>query len=149
LLPHCLLPDVVLLLDEFSQKNVPLLGRHTSRSLLRSASKSTLTRSRTNNAAALVAVLPCAFVKTQRYCLPLSKRSAANDRLTDVAPAMSLQLTPPLRLTCHCAVAPGLAIAFADKKSVVPVSSVVDGAGCSVIVGGPTGMVTVNSAAAV
>src|SRR3954464_603877 len=125
---------------------MPLLGRHTTRSNLRSLSTSLRTRKRTNRAVALLLADPDALVKTQRYCLPLSARAAPNDRLYEVAPTRLLQLPPPLVLDCHCAVGAGLPEALAERKITCPVSTVSVGCGCSVTAGAMAGTETVSKA---
>ena len=65
-----------------------------------------------------------------------------------VAPEISLQLEPLLKLTCHCTVGVGLPVAAAEKLAVEPVVTVVL-LGCSVIKGaaGVLSLLTVNVAA--
>src|SRR5436305_789145 len=60
--------------------------------------------------AALLVAEPMLLVKTTRYRSPLSAAEAVNERVVEVAPAISLKWAPPSVLTCHCTVADGLAL---------------------------------------
>src|SRR5687767_5492235 len=63
-------------------------------------------------AAVVVAVLHV-FVKTARYCLPLSAVTAVKLEEVLVAPPMSLKFSPPSIDTCHCTVGVGEPLAAA------------------------------------
>ena len=56
----------------------------------------------TVSVAGSVELEPTAFVKMARYWLPfMAKVTAVSVRLVDVAPGMSVKVTPPLVLTCQ------------------------------------------------
>src|SRR5436190_23584364 len=58
-------------------------------------------------AAAVVAV-PLELVNTARYWLPLWPMAAGNDSVVPVAPGTSVNVPPPLVLTCHCTAGAGV-----------------------------------------
>jgi len=70
-------------------------------------------------AAAVVAVLQ-ELVKTAWYRLPFWLSWAMKLSVVDVAPAMLVNVVPPLVLTCHCTVGVGLPDAAAVNVAVVP-----------------------------
>src|SRR2546422_889009 len=74
--------------------------------------------------AAVVVAGPQVFVNTARYCLPLSAPTAVKLSVVDVAPGMSVKLTPPLMLTCHCTVGVGVPLAADVKVAVWPAFTV-------------------------
>src|SRR5438309_1357135 len=74
--------------------------------------------------AAVVVAVPQVFVNTARYCLPPSAPAAVKLRVVDVAPGMSVKLTPPLMLTCHCTVGVGVPLAAAVNVAVWPAFTV-------------------------
>src|SRR5215467_1306627 len=54
--------------------------------------------------------------------------SAANVRVVEVAPGMSVNVTPPSVLTCHCTVGAGVPVADALKDAFCPdVTVMLDG----------------------
>ena len=76
----------------------------------------------TVSVAALVVAVLQEFVKTARYCLPLSADVAVKVSVVEVAPGMSLN-GPPLD-TCHCTVGAGVPLAAAVKVAVAPLQTV-------------------------
>src|SRR6266481_3993468 len=70
--------------------------------------------------AAVVVAGPQVFVNTARYCLPLSAPAAVKLRVVVVAPGMSVNVAPPLMLTCHCTVGVGVPLAAAVNVAVWP-----------------------------
>jgi hypothetical protein len=66
----------------------------------------------------VVASLPIPFVKTARYCTPLSPAAAVKEYVTLVAPAISDQPLP--LFDCHLTVGVGLPLAAAVKVTVAP-----------------------------
>ena len=91
----------------------------------------------TVSVAALVVVEPTTFVKTARYCLPLSDSVVAGVvYVTLVAPSMFDQFRLSM-LLCHCTVAAGVLLAAAVNVAVAPTTTVVL-EGCVVIIGTPT-----------
>src|SRR5206468_1373902 len=74
--------------------------------------------------AAVVVAVPQVFVNTARYCLPLSAPAAVKLRVVVVAPGMSVNVAPPLMLTCHCTVGVGVPLAAAVNVAVWPAFTV-------------------------
>jgi hypothetical protein len=68
--------------------------------------------------AAFEVAVPAVFVKTARYCLPVSTACAVKLYVVDVAPEMLLHDVPPLVFTCHCTLGVGLPLAAAVKLAV-------------------------------
>src|SRR5262245_59182067 len=87
--------------------------------------------------ALLVVALPAPLVNTTRKKLPLWESVALKVRFVLVAPGMSLNVAPPLALTCHCTVGVGAPEADAVKVTELP-SPTVWFAGWPVITGGAT-----------
>src|SRR6185369_12231395 len=71
--------------------------------------------SRVKIAAVLGTLAAHTLLKRARYWLPLSAATALKVKLGLVAPAMSLNVTPPSMLSCHCTVGAGLPLAPAVK----------------------------------
>src|ERR1700722_13070551 len=78
---------------------------------------------RTVNVAAVVEVLPAAFVKTALYLLLFSPALVVKLKVVEVAPATFVNVTPPSALTCHCTVGVGAPVAAAVKVAVAPAST--------------------------
>src|SRR5947199_7633 len=68
----------------------------------------------TDSVAAFDVVLPMLFVKTARYCLPLSAAAAVKEYVVDVAPVMLANVVPPLVLTSHGTLGGGGSATAAD-----------------------------------
>src|SRR6185369_15959972 len=71
--------------------------------------------SRVRVAAVLGTLAAHRLLNRARYWLPLSAATALKVKLGLVAPAMSLNVTPPSMLSCHCTVGAGLPLAVAVK----------------------------------
>src|SRR5438132_835478 len=71
--------------------------------------------SRVKIAALLATLATHRLLNRARYCLPSSAATALKVRLGLVAPAISLNVTPPSVLTCHWTVGAGLPLAAALK----------------------------------
>src|SRR5215831_6025785 len=63
--------------------------------------------------AAVVVAVPQLLVNTARYLFPLTAGETATVKEVLLAPGMSLNVAPPLVLTCHCTVGAGLPLAAA------------------------------------
>src|SRR6266702_1550805 len=74
----------------------------------------------TVNVAALEVALPAELLNTAWYRLPFCDRLAVNVSVVEVAPAISLKLTPPSVLTCHWTVGGGVPVAAAVNEAVCP-----------------------------
>jgi hypothetical protein len=78
---------------------------------------------RTVNVAAVVDVLPAAFVKTALYRFPFCDAVVAKLNVTMVAPAKLVNVTPAFVLTCHCTVGAGDPVAAAVKVAMAPANT--------------------------
>src|SRR5712691_4737654 len=74
--------------------------------------------------AAVVVDEPELFVKTARYCLPLSADVVEKLYEVDVALTMLLNVTPLSLETCHCTVGAGKPLAAAVNVAVAPTQTV-------------------------
>jgi len=74
----------------------------------------------TVNVAALEVALPAELLNTAWYRLPFSDKLAVNVSVVEVAPAISLKLTPPSVLACHWTVGGGVPVAAAVNEAVCP-----------------------------
>src|SRR6266568_1174167 len=74
----------------------------------------------TVNVAALEVALPAELLNTAWYRLPFCDKLAVNVSVVEVAPAISLKLTPPSVLTCHWTVGAGVPVAAAVNEAVCP-----------------------------
>src|SRR5207245_9834625 len=72
----------------------------------------------TVNVAALEVALPAELLNTAWYRLPFCDKLAVNVSVVEVAPAISLKLTPPSVLACHWAVGSGAPVAAAVNEAV-------------------------------
>jgi len=78
----------------------------------------------TVNVAAVVDVLPAAFVNTALYWFPFCDAVVAKLKVVVVALATFVNVVPPFVLTCHCTVGAGDPVAAAVKVAVAPATTV-------------------------
>ena len=71
-----------------------------------------------------VVTLPDEFVNTARYLLPFWDDCAVKLYVVEVAPTISVQVSPPSVLTCHWTVGGGLPVAVTVNETVWPAPTV-------------------------
>ena len=95
--------------------------------------------------AAVVVAEPLVLVNTARNWFPFCDANAVKLSVVEVAPAIFVNVAPPLMLCCHCTVGVGVPLAAAVNVAVCPAFTVWFTGFC--VIAGPA--VTVNVAAVV